>query len=99
MDKLAEQQQENTHHSLLYWILRIAVGFNLFWYGSEVVLNLISMLRTSSDPITWQSIILGTSYNWDSFLRVRIFALVIGIIGSFVAWALELYWYRKKGED
>jgi sulfite exporter TauE/SafE len=99
MDKLTEQQPENTRHSLLYWVLRIAVGVNLIWYGLEFVINLTDKLLTSSEPITWQRIILGTSYNWDSFWRVRIFGLVFGIICSVAGWGLELYWQRKKGEN
>jgi hypothetical protein len=99
MDKLTEQQPRNAGHTLLYWILRIAIGANLIWYGCEVVINLTDKLLTSSEPITWQCIILARSYNWDSFLRARIFGLVFGIICSFAAWGLELYWYRKKGED
>jgi hypothetical protein len=95
MDKITEQQPKSSRQSLLYWILRIAVGFNLLWYGSEVVFNLISILRTSSEPVTWQNIILATSYNWDSFLRVRIFALGLGIIGSFAGWGWELYRQKK----
>ena len=95
MEKLTEQESEIIHHSLSYWILQITVKFNLVWYVSEIIFNLISDLRSGDELITWQSILLGTSYNWSSFLNARIFMLVIGIVGAVAAWRLEPYWLRK----
>ena len=99
MDNLIEQEPEIVRHSLQYWILQIVVKFHLLWYVCEVIFNLISDLRSPDEMITWQSIILATSPNWHSFLNIRIFMLVTGIIGAVVAWKLEPYWQRKTPEN
>lgn len=97
MDKTTEQTK-TVYHPLSYWILQITVKFNLVWYLCEVIFSLISNLRSPDKSITWQSILLGTSYNWTSFFNARIFMLVIGFIGAVAAWKLEPYWLRKSNE-
>lgn len=96
MDKLTEQEPEIVRHSLSYWILQIVVKFNLVWYVSLLIFNLVSDLQSGDEPITWQNIILATSPSWSSFLNARIFMIVLSLLVAVAAWKLEPYWQRKN---
>jgi hypothetical protein len=91
---LSNQQSETIRHSLLYWILRIAIGVNLSFYLCEIVIKLIYELLYPEGPISLQNIFLGTSKNWALFVNVRIFMLAIGLLGAVIAWRVEPYWRR-----
>lgn len=75
--------------SLLKWLLEVAVGFNLVLYLSEITIKLIFDLLSALPPGSVGNFLLGTSRDWQFFLRVRLVLLLIGMVGALLGWAYE----------
>lgn len=95
MSEANTTRSKSSRQLLLYYLLRIAIGANLWFYFCEVVIKLLYGLLYPEEPITWQSVLLGTSKNWIFFVNVRVLMLVVGVIGAIVAWKIELFRQKK----
>lgn len=80
----------SAQRSLFAWILLIGFSFNVVWYVSEIVINLIiNWLSPGGQSVTLENFLLGTSPNWQFFLKARAVLLALGLLASVAGWAYE----------
>ncbi len=89
MDKIKEKKPKSLLLLFLVWI----VAFMLLEYVMDVSLNFISDIQ-NGEIITLSSFFLGTSYNWESFWRVKINTIPFGIALAIVGWLYVRYIQR-----